>query len=151
MTSDEPAELKPDGSSAVTESQEVGRDSSTQALRPRTPTRASGLWAAVVAGLLVLLALIIFILENGQRAKVSFFGAHGELPQGVALALAAVIGGLFVALAGAVRILELRGRARRQRGQIAAGGVVAGEPEAGVSPTSARRRRLRSRHGAPSD
>ena len=74
-------------------------------------TRASGLWAAVVVGLLVLLVLVIFILENGQRASISFMGAHGHLPEGVALLLAAVIGGLFVVLAGVARILQLRLRA----------------------------------------
>jgi uncharacterized integral membrane protein len=83
---------------------------------PYTHTRASGFWAAVVVGLIVLLILIIFILENGQRASVSFMGAHGHLPQGVALLLAAVIGGLFVVLAGAARILQLRNRARVQKG-----------------------------------
>jgi uncharacterized integral membrane protein len=81
---------------------------------PFTHTRASGYWAAVVVGLLVLLVLIIFILENGQRASVSFMGVHGHLPEGVALLLAAVIGGLFVVLAGAARILQLRTRARSQ-------------------------------------
>jgi uncharacterized integral membrane protein len=81
---------------------------------PYTHTRASGFWAAVVVGLLVLLVLVIFILENGQRASVSFFGAHGHLPEGVALLLAAVIGGLFVVLAGAARILQLRKRAHGQ-------------------------------------
>jgi uncharacterized integral membrane protein len=82
---------------------------------PFTHTRASGYWAAVVVGLLVLLVLIIFILENGQRASVSFFGVHGHLPEGVALLLAAVIGGLFVVLSGAARILQLRSRARGQQ------------------------------------
>jgi uncharacterized integral membrane protein len=82
---------------------------------PFTHTRASGYWAAVVVGLLVLLVLIIFILENGQRASVSFFGVHGHLPEGVGLLLAAVIGGLFVVLAGAARILQLRSRARGQQ------------------------------------
>jgi uncharacterized integral membrane protein len=82
---------------------------------PFTHTRASGYWAAVVIGLLVLLVLLVFILENGQSARVSFFGAHGHLPEGVALLLAAVIGGLFVVLAGAARILQLRSRARGQK------------------------------------
>jgi uncharacterized integral membrane protein len=50
---------------------------------PFTHTRASGYWAAVVVGLLVLVVLIIFILENGQRADVSFLGAHTHLPEGV--------------------------------------------------------------------
>ncbi|MGA3215908.1 MAG: lipopolysaccharide assembly protein LapA domain-containing protein [Acidimicrobiales bacterium] len=83
---------------------------------PFTHTRASGFWAAVVGGLLVLVILIVFILENGQRARVSFLGAHGHLPQGVALLLAAVIGGLFVVIAAVVRILELRRRAAHQGG-----------------------------------
>jgi hypothetical protein len=39
---------------------------------------------------------------------VSFLGAHGSLPMGVALLLAAVFGVLLVALPGTVRILQLR-------------------------------------------
>ena len=94
-----------------------GDDESDKSLDPSrkppfTHTRASGYWAAVVVGLLLLVVLLIFILENGQRAKVSFFGAHTHLPQGVALLFAAVIGGLFVVLAGAARILQLRSRAQ---------------------------------------
>jgi uncharacterized integral membrane protein len=46
---------------------------------------------------------LIFMLENGQRAEVSFFGAHGHLPMGVALLLAAVFG----ALPGTARIVQL--------------------------------------------
>jgi len=42
-------------------------------------------------------------------------GAHGHLPEGIALLLAAVIGGLFVVLAGVARILQLRLRARGKR------------------------------------
>ena len=79
---------------------------------PLTHTRTSAFWGAVVVGLVVLLVLLVFILENGQRASISFFGAHGHLPQGVALLLSAVIGGLFVVLAGVARILQLRSRAR---------------------------------------
>jgi uncharacterized integral membrane protein len=96
-------------------STEIPGDADPSREPPYTHTRASGFWAAVVVGLLVLLILIVFILENGQRASVSFFGAHGHLPQGVALLLAAVIGGLFVVLAGMARILQLRNRARATR------------------------------------
>src|SRR5713226_2312657 len=70
-----------------------------------THTRLSGYWTAIVVGLVVLL---VFILENSQKVKVSFFGAHARLDEGVALLLAAVIGGLVVVLAGAARILQLR-------------------------------------------
>jgi uncharacterized integral membrane protein len=80
---------------------------------PYTHTRLSGYWAAIVVGLIVLLVLIVFILENSQKVKISFFGAHAHLAEGVALLLAAVIGGLVVVFAGTARILQLRTRARR--------------------------------------
>jgi uncharacterized integral membrane protein len=46
---------------------------------------------------------------------VSYMGAHGHLPLGVALLLAAVCGVLLVVLAGAARISQLRTVARRHR------------------------------------
>jgi uncharacterized integral membrane protein len=60
-----------------------------------------------------LLLLLIFILQNGQRAEVSFLGAHGHLPMGVALLLAAIFGVLLVALPGTARIIQLRMLSRR--------------------------------------
>ncbi|MER7419463.1 lipopolysaccharide assembly protein LapA domain-containing protein [Micromonospora peucetia] len=61
----------------------------------------------------MLLLLLILVLENGQRAEASFLGAHGTLPIGVALLLAAVFGILLVALPGTARIMQLRLRQRR--------------------------------------
>ena len=81
-----------------------------------TPSRVGSLWVASVLFALVLLLLLIFVLQNGQDAKISYFGAHGSLPQGVALLLAAVFGILLVALPGTVRIIQLRIRDRRHRG-----------------------------------
>jgi len=83
-------------------------------------TRAGGLWVAAVVFAAVLLLLLIFVLENGQRAEVSFFGAHGHLPMGVALLLAAVFGILLVALPGTARILQLRMLGHRRRSHVAA-------------------------------
>jgi len=84
--------------------------------RMRAPrSRIGELWIAAVAFALVLLVLLIFVLENGQRAEVSFFGAHGHLPEGVALLLAAVFGVLLVALPGSARIVQLRLLERRRR------------------------------------
>ncbi|MBQ0894866.1 DUF1049 domain-containing protein [Micromonospora sp. U56] len=54
--------------------------------------------------------------QNGQRAEVSFLGAHGHLPMGVALLLAAVFGILLVALPGTARIVQLRMLQRRPAG-----------------------------------
>jgi uncharacterized integral membrane protein len=72
-------------------------------------------WVAAVLFALVLLLLLIFVLENGQRTEISFFGQHGHLPMGVALLLAAVCGILLVAIPGTARIIQLRIRDRRHR------------------------------------
>jgi len=78
-------------------------------------TRTSGLWVAVGFFAIILLLLLIFILQNGAKVNVSYLGAHGHLPLGVALLLAAVCGVLLVVLAGAARISQLRTVARRHR------------------------------------
>jgi uncharacterized integral membrane protein len=74
----------------------------------------------LVAFAVVLLLLLIFILQNGQRSDVYFLGAHGHLPMGVALLLSAIFGVLLAALPTAVRIAQLRMTASRHRVRIAA-------------------------------
>ena len=78
-------------------------------------TRMGGWWVASALFALVLLLLLIFILENGQRANIAFFGAHGHLPLGIALLLAAILGVLLVVVPGTGRIIQLRMLARRHR------------------------------------
>src|SRR4249920_472860 len=78
-------------------------------------TRTGGIWVAVGFFAVILLLLLIFILQNGQKVDVSYMGAHGHLPLGVALLLAAVCGVLLVVLAGTARIGQLRATARRHR------------------------------------
>jgi lipopolysaccharide assembly protein A len=79
------------------------------------PTRLSGLWFAVVFFAVILLFLLIFILQNGRAVDVSYLGAHGHLPLGVAMLLSAVCGVLLTILAGAARISQLHAVARRHR------------------------------------
>jgi uncharacterized integral membrane protein len=82
---------------------------------PLRRSRTSALWAAVVGLGLVLLLLIIFIAQNTRTTRVSFLVWDGDVSVAVAL-LVAVVAGLFLAtLAGALRILQLRRRVRRQR------------------------------------
>ncbi|WP_427005515.1 LapA family protein [Pseudarthrobacter sp. H2] len=75
------------------------------------------IWVAVTAGLVVLVLLIIFILQNQDRVTVHYLGAAGELSLGMALFIAAVAGGVLVAIAGAARILQLRSQRRHPPGQ----------------------------------
>jgi uncharacterized integral membrane protein len=78
-------------------------------------TRSGSAWAATALFAIVLLLLLIFILQNGHTVAVSFFGATGHLPLGVALLLAAVLGVLLVIIPGTARIIQLRMTARRHR------------------------------------
>jgi uncharacterized integral membrane protein len=110
--------------------------------RPAVPrSRAGGLWVAGVVFALVLLLLLIFVLENGQRAEVSFFGAHGHLPMGVALLLAAVFGILLVALPGTARILQLRMLGHRRVPRAATGPLTAPLPPSADDPAGQRTHR----------
>ncbi|WP_410637054.1 lipopolysaccharide assembly LapA domain-containing protein [Amycolatopsis sp. lyj-346] len=79
------------------------------------PTRISGTWVAVIAGLLVLVVLLIFILQNLAPATVRFFGAEGNMPLAIAMLFSAIGGAVLVALIGGARILQLRKQARRHR------------------------------------
>jgi len=88
-------------------------------------TRLGGVWTAVALFAIILVLLLIFILENGHRVQISFLGAHGHLPLGVALLLAAVLGILLVVIPGTGRIVQLRRTARRHR-QLDAGALAPG-------------------------
>ncbi|HWE91868.1 MAG TPA: lipopolysaccharide assembly protein LapA domain-containing protein [Pseudonocardiaceae bacterium] len=82
-------------------------------------TRISGTWVAIIVAVIVLVFLLIFILQNLANATVSFLGAGGTLPLGVAMLLAAVAGALLVSLVGTARILQLRRHTGKQRRTIA--------------------------------
>jgi uncharacterized integral membrane protein len=66
--------------------------------------------------MVLLVAVVVFILENLKRVRVTFFGVHWRIPVGIDLLLAAVLGGAIVFSAGAVRLLQLRWQAA-QRGK----------------------------------
>jgi lipopolysaccharide assembly protein A len=97
-------------------------------------TRVGGLWVALAVSAVVLLLLLIFILENGHRADIAFFGAHVSLPLGVALLLAAVAGALVVIIPGTARVVQLRFTARRHRQMDAAAAAPVAQPPTSPGP-----------------
>ncbi len=99
-------------------------------------TRLSGLWLALALSAVVLLLLLIFILENGHSVAISYFGAHGHLPLGAALLLAAVLGALLVIIPATGRILQLRLTARRHRRQDTTPASHPGTPTAAPDNTT---------------
>jgi len=91
---------------------------------PETPpypgeehTRLSGAWTALVVGLIALVLILIFILQNLQSVEISFLLFHGHLPLAVALLFAIILGAVIVLAFGGARISQLRGVARRARRQ----------------------------------
>jgi len=70
-------------------------------------------WLAVVAGGIILVLLIIFIAQNTEPATIQFLGWTGETPLAVALLIGTVAGLFLAALAGSLRILQLRRRVKR--------------------------------------
>jgi uncharacterized integral membrane protein len=87
--------------------------------QPKNPlrgSRTSGLWVAVVASAVVLILLIVFIAQNTEPVDVHFMGWEGQTPLAVALMIASVAGLVLAAVAGTLRIWQLRRRVRREQG-----------------------------------
>jgi uncharacterized integral membrane protein len=78
-------------------------------------TRTARVHNTLIAGAIVLILLLVFIIENTESVKISYFGAGFHLPLGVALLLAAIGGALVVGIVGTARIVQLRRSVRRQR------------------------------------
>lgn len=102
----------------------TGSGSGTVAGRPsepaRTPaedpmrvTRSGVMWTATVLALVLLVLLIIFIAQNTNTVPLQYFGMQGTVQLGLALFVAAVGGGIVVAIVGAARIIQLRSIARK--------------------------------------
>jgi uncharacterized integral membrane protein len=82
-------------------------------------SRLGGLWVSLISGTVVLVLLLVFILINGEHVRINFYGAHWNLPLGVALLMAAAIGILLVVIPGVGRMVQLRASARRARKRAA--------------------------------
>jgi uncharacterized integral membrane protein len=82
---------------------------------PLRPSRTSGAWLGVVALAVVLVLLVVFIAQNTQDVHVSFLAWDGEAPLAVTLLIAAIGGIVLTAVAGSLRIFQLRRRVRRTR------------------------------------
>ena len=81
--------------------------------RSRTPARHVPTTRSSI-GAIVLILLLVFIIENTESVKISYFGTGFHLPLGVALLLAAIGGALAAGIVGTARIVQLRRRIRRR-------------------------------------
>jgi uncharacterized integral membrane protein len=111
-------EVWPDTSEARAPEPPVTPEPIPSAARPEPaapPATKTGIaFSGLLAGAIVLIVLLVFILENTASVRISFFGASGHLPLGVALLLAAIGGALLTGIVGAARIVQLRRHVKRR-------------------------------------
>jgi lipopolysaccharide assembly protein A len=81
--------------------------------QPRLSTRVSRMRTGLLAGVLALVVVVVFIIQNTRAVQVSFLGVDVRLSLAVALLLAAIAGALLMAAAGTARITQLRRVMRR--------------------------------------
>jgi lipopolysaccharide assembly protein A len=73
-------------------------------------TRTGAMWVGLCLAAVLLVALIVFMLQNTTPVEVSFLGWTGTAPLAVALLIAGVAVGLVALVVGTVRITQLRHR-----------------------------------------
>lgn len=116
---DDPRTPAPDASSADRPAtgrepavrQQVGTDPALDEHQKQGVSGAA--WTALILGLLILILLLVFILQNNVPAGFNYMGWEFSLPLGVAMLLAAVAGALIMGLVGSVRLFKLGHRVRK--------------------------------------
>jgi uncharacterized integral membrane protein len=78
-------------------------------------TRLGSMWVSLIGTAVIITVLLIFVLQNADRAEISFLWLDGQLPLGVAMLFAAIAGMLLIAIPGTGRIWQLRRGVRHGR------------------------------------
>jgi len=99
----------------VSDTPSPGASETVDPLPGERQTRLSGAWTAIVIGLVALVVILVFILQNQQSVEVTFLFFKGHLPLAVALLFALILGAVTVLAFGAARIFQLRMVAARAR------------------------------------
>lgn len=81
-------------------------------------TRISGAWTALTVGLVAVVAVLVFALQNLKSVEVTFISLHWNLPLAILLLLVSTLGGLIVFAFGASRIVQLRMKARHSGREV---------------------------------
>ncbi|AHI03313.1 LapA family protein [Corynebacterium falsenii] len=70
-------------------------------------------WVSLTVGLLLLILLIVFILQNQQKVELQLFAWTMNFPIGVGMLIAAIVGALIMVIVGGARIMQLRKQVKR--------------------------------------
>jgi len=84
--------------------------STTDATR-RSRSRAA--WLALVVGVIVLIFMLVFILQNNVPTQFTFLAWDFTIPLGVAVLFAGIGGALITAMVGTIRMIVLGRNVRK--------------------------------------
>ncbi len=105
---------EPDPDLAHPRTTQPGRASEPPATTEKPLSSRTGYaWTGLVVGVLILVVLLIFIVQNLDEVHVHLFFWEFSLPLGVTVLLSMIGGALVMASVGGVRILQLRRRAKQ--------------------------------------
>lgn len=94
-----------------TTTKKPAKKSTESPAKPAHPVKGSfagGTWIALIAGALLLIVLLVFIMQNQNQVDLVLFAWNFRFPAGIGFLLAAIGGALIMALVGGVRMLQLR-------------------------------------------
>jgi len=106
----ETADAQPDTTPADDATPRSGKPEPTPTAVKPARSRTGAVWVGIVVGALVMIALIIFMLQNTDEVEVHFLGWTGTAPLAIALLIAGVGVGLIALVVGTLRIAQLRRR-----------------------------------------
>jgi uncharacterized integral membrane protein len=78
-------------------------------------SRAGAVWVGICIAAVVVIALIIFMLQNRQPVLVTFFSMQGTVPLAIALLIAGIGVGIIALVIGTIRIGQLRRQLSQER------------------------------------
>jgi uncharacterized integral membrane protein len=79
-----------------------------QALEDVKHTRTRALWVGLIAGAIITLLLLIFIVQNVESQSIHLLFWTVDLPLGVSLLIAAILGAVITGLVGSLRMYQVR-------------------------------------------
>ena len=87
-------------------------------VRRRSRSRAA--WFALVVGVIVLIFMLVFILQNNVPTRFAFLAWDFTIPLGVAVLFAGIGGALITAMVGTIRMIVLGRNVRKLEHERAA-------------------------------
>ncbi|HYI59694.1 MAG TPA: LapA family protein [Microlunatus sp.] len=94
----------------------AARESGVPRQIKKTPrSRAGAAWVGICIAAVVVMALIIFLLQNRQPVLVTFLSMEATVPLAIALLIAGIGVGIVALVIGTIRIGQLRRRLSHER------------------------------------